>query len=195
MKLCFSMTHTYTSSSSICRASVNPAPSSLPNPSNSHVLQLLLTGGYFLQRPGCPHFAHVSVIEGRNLARLDRSSAWLHLLARPVHAHTSTHAWRTGHSVLFPFVMSEEMSGLPLLHTAWARPRESARRASSFFLPLLACLLCTCIITGSPTTPGLGTRSFVSVWLPFRGRPRFRYDVSGSSSAAHLLARDAVYIS
>lgn len=101
MKLCFSMTHTYTSSSSICRASVNPAPSSLPNPSNSHVLLLLRTGGCRLQRPGCHHFAHVSVIEGRNLARLDHSPAWVQLLARPVHTHTSTHTWRTGHSVLF----------------------------------------------------------------------------------------------
>lgn len=52
------------------------------------------------------------------------------------------------------------MSGLPLLHPAWARPRESARRASSLVLPPLPCralpAMQPCIITGSPTTPGLG---------------------------------------
>lgn len=130
MKFCFSMTHTYTS---ICRASVNPAPSSsfpLP-PSFPHgpqhfpcaagcLLLHLTGGGYRLQRLGRPPFRHVSVIEGRNLARLDRPSACgLHLLACPVGArtHRRMHMRARGTMYFFrPLLFLKKMSGLPLLH-------------------------------------------------------------------------------
>lgn len=159
MKFYFSMTHTYTPRPGFCRASVNPAPCSLPNPSICPLrccrclLLMLLTGGYHLQRVRVRPSRHVSVIEGRNLARLDRSSAWVHL-ARPVHmAHGVT-----AYFFSLLLCLSAEMSGLPpapLPHGP-GHVRARAEPLPPPHSPCPACLLCTCIITGSPTAPGLG---------------------------------------
>lgn len=105
------------------------------------------------------------------------SSAWV-TSACPVNATQARPGGRgsMGHSVhtLFSCDVSRNVGTAFCSTPAWARPRENARRASflsrSLSRPLpAACLLCTCIIiTGSPTTPGLGTRLSRS-WLPSSG--------------------------
>lgn len=119
MKLCFSMTHTYALELCVWRASVNPAPCPRrPPPSAeprnypcaavgfaSRCLLLLAAAASRwvpLQRPGYRPFRHVSVIEGRNLARLHRSSAWARSpLASSAHTHIRTCTGARGTAYFF----------------------------------------------------------------------------------------------